>query len=214
MSKKRVLTLLAVVMFFFSLPALASAQQTPPHIFIGKVFDVSGGAGSVGTVVTAYINGTAQGSTTVKTGGKYTLAVSQGSGTAITFKIGNLEAAETFTWKQGGADVLNLNAVNGVAVQPTPMPSVQGPPGDVGPAGLGGPAGPPGDTGPAGPLGPAGPEGDTGLAGPAGSDGKAGSLGEMGPVGPAGGTLMSLIALVLSAMALTLTIFIAFLLRR
>ncbi len=39
MTPMRALTLLTVLLFLFSLPAVAYAQQTPPHIFIGKVFD-------------------------------------------------------------------------------------------------------------------------------------------------------------------------------
>ena len=218
MIKRRVLTLLAVIVSLYSLPAIASAQQTPPHIFIGSVSDVSGGNVSVGTVVTAYINGVAQGSTTVQAGGKYTLAIRQGAGTEITFKIGNLNAAETASWQQGGATVLNLNATSSGAVQPAPISSVQGPQGEVGPEGPPGPAGPTGDTGPPGPAGSAGPagsKGDTGAAGAAGSAGPAGPEGE-GPPGPAGGFLFSIIAiiaLVLSAIAISLAIFVAFLRR-
>ena len=213
MTKKRVLLLLTVMVFLFSLPSIAYAQQTPPHIFIGKVFDVSGGAGSVGTVVRAYINGVEQGSTTVRAGGEYTLVVKQGAGTGITFKIGSLDAAETGTWEQGDATVLNLNAVIGEAVQQTPTASVQGPAGPIGPAGPAGQAGAQGNPGAAGPPGAPGPEGQAGPAGRTGSDGAAGPMGDVGPAGEAGSILMSLIALVLSAMALTLTIFMAFLKR-
>ena len=214
MTKKRVLPLFAVMVFLFSLPAIASAQQTPPHIFIGQVFDTSGGAGSVGTLVTAYIEGVAKGSTTVQTGGKYSLAVRQGANSKITFRIGGLDAAETSTWEQGGATVLNLNAVSAVILEPVSIPSVQGPPGEVGPAGLPGLAGPRGATGDAGPPGNTGLQGDIGPAGPAGPAGPlspAGSPGEVGPPGPAGDTLMGLIALVLSGMALGLVIFVAYL---
>ena len=214
MPQKRVLTLLAVMVFLFSLPPIAFAQATPPHIFIGKVFDTSGGAGSVGTPITAYIKGVAQGSTTVQAGGKYTLAVRQGANTDITFKVGSLDAAETANWQQGGATVLNLNAIDAVILQPHSVPSVQGPPGEVGPAGSPGLAGPRGDTGPAGPPGTVGAKGDTGTAGAAGPVGPAspaGSPGEVGPVGPTGGTLMSLVALLLSARAISLALFVAYL---
>ena len=214
MPQKRVLTLLAVMVFLFSLPPIAFAQTTPPHIFIGKVFDTSGGAGSGGTPITAYIKGVAQGSTTVQAGGKYTLAVRQGANTDITFKIGSLDAAETANWQQGGATVLNLNAIDAVILQPHSVPSVQGPPGEVGPAGSPGLAGPRGDTGPAGPPGTVGAKGDTGTAGAAGPVGPAspaGSPGEVGPVGPTGGTLMSLVALLLSAMAIILALFVTYL---
>jgi hypothetical protein len=216
MPKKRVLTLLAVMVFLFSLPAIAFAQATPPHIFIGRALDTSGGDSPVGTPVTAYIAGVAQGSTTVQAGGKYTLAVGQGAGTDITFKIGSLDAAETANWQQGGATVLNLNAINAVILQPHSIPSIQGPPGEVGPAGLPGQVGLRGDTGPAGPPGQAGAKGDTGPAGAAGPvapASPAGSPEEVGPAGPEGGTLMSLVALILAAIAISLAIFVAFLSR-
>ncbi len=217
---RRVLPLLAVILSLLLLPAIASAQQTPPHIFIGKVFDIDGGVGSVGTPVTAYIQGEVKGSTTVQQGGKYALVVSQGANTAITFKIGSLEAAETSTWEQGGATVLNLNPVR--MVQPRSIPMVPGPPGQMGPPGPPGLAGIPGVMGPEGPLGQIGPKGDTGAEGPraavlAGSAGPPGELGPAGPAGPAapaGIYLMILVALILSGMALSLAIFVAFLSRR
>ena len=206
MTTKRALALLTVIILLFSLPAVANAQQNPPHFFIGKVFDMSGGTATVGTVVTAYINGQEQGSTTVRAGGDYTLPVSQGTGTGITFRIGGLTAAETASWMFGGATLLDLNAVGGSAVVPTPVASVQGPQGEVGPEGPPGGAGPRGDTGPAGAVGSAGPKGDSGAAGAAGSAGAPGRDGEVGPAGPAGGTVFSIIALILSAVAATVAI--------
>ncbi len=218
MIRRRILPLLAVVVSLFLTPAIASAQQTPPHIFIGKVFDISGGAGSVGTPVTAYIQGEVKGSTTVQQGGKYALTVSQGANTVITFKIGSLEAAETSTWEQGGATVLNLSAVR--MVQPRSIPMVQGPPGEIGasgPPGAPGLAGSPGVIGPEGPPGQIGLKGDTGAEGPRGPAGPAspaGPPGKVGPAGPAEGYLMGLVALILAGMAISLAIFIAFLSRR
>jgi len=218
MIKWRVLPLLAVMVSLFLLPAIASAQQTPPHIFIGKVFDIGGGSGSVGTPVTAYIQGEVRGSTTVQQGGKYILTVSQGANTAITFKIGSLEAAETSTWEQGGATVLNLNAVR--ILQPRSIPMVQGPPGEMGPSGPPGApglAGTSGVIGPEGPPGQIGPKGDTGAEGPRGPVGPvspAGPPGEVGPAGPAEDSLMGLVALILSSIAISLALFVALLSRR
>ncbi len=206
MTKKRVLILLTVIVFLLALPTVTFAQQNPPHFFIGKVFDASGGTVSVGTVVTAYINGAEQGSATVRAGGDYTLQVSQGTGTGITFRIGILPAIETASWMFGGATLLDLNAGSGVTVQATPVASVQGPQGDVGPEGPPGSAGPRGETGPAGAAGSAGARGDQGAAGPAGTAGPAGSPGAVGPAGPAGGTLFSIIALLLAAVAATLAV--------
>jgi len=152
-------------------------------------------------VVAAYISGEAKGSATVGAGGKYLMQVSQGAGTLITFKIGNFNASQTFTWEQGGVASLDLNAVGGVTVVPTPVASVQGPKGDQGPAGAAGPAGPRGDQGPAGAAGSAGSNGDPGSDGVAGPTGPSGRDGDVGPAGAAGGTLLSIIALILSAVA-------------
>ncbi len=209
MTIKRALAMLTVMLFLFSLPAVAFAQQTPPHIFVGKVFNVSGGTVSAGTVVTAYINGELKGETPVKAGGVYTLQVSQGAGTVINFKIGSLDATQTFIWEQGGAEYLDLNA-SGVVVQPTPVPSVQGPQGDPGPAGPAGKDGAKGDPGAPGAPGQAGLQGEAGQPGPTGSAGPAGTAGAVGPAGQAGGTLFSIIALLLSAVAATLAL-VAFL---
>lgn len=90
-----------------ALPDATLAQQIPPHIFIGTV-TIDGVLAPNGTAITALINGATQGSTSVGIGGAYTLQVSQGAGTGITFKIGNLDANETATWELGGATALNL----------------------------------------------------------------------------------------------------------
>ena len=206
MPTERSLALLTVMVFLFSLPAPALAQQIPPHIFIGSVLvdiHTGGTVPPVGTMVTAYIDGKAQGSTTVLAGGRYTLAVSRGAGYLITFKISGEEATETANWVQGGATVLNLKFLGGDKFGPTPVPIIPGPLGVVGPAGPPGPAGTKGDVGPAGPPGP---QGETGLAGQAGLAGTAGSPGAVGPAGSAGGTLFSMIALLSSAVAAVLAV--------
>jgi len=207
MTTKRVLVLLTVMVFLFTLPAVAYAQESPPHIFIGSVLGVGGGSVAVGTVVTAYINGELKGSTTVKAGGKYQLEVKQGTGTGISFKIGNFDVAETATWAFGGAMVLTLTAVSTVVIQPTPVTSVQGPQGETGPQGSPGAPGAPGAQGAPGATGPQGETGATGAAGPTGS---AGSAGAVGPAGEAGGSIFGIIALLLSAVAATLAL-VAFL---
>ena len=199
MTKMRILALLAVLALFVTLPAVASAQQVPPHVFIGTV-TVNGLDAPVGTAVTAWIDGVVQGTTTVQGGGGYTLLVNQGSGTAITFMVGSLDSAETATWEQGGGEVLDLNAggVGGAGGPPGPA-GPPGPPGAKGDPGVGerGPAGP------AGPSGPAGADGPAGAAGPAGGPGAAGSVGPAGPQGQAGGAgVLGLIGLILAIIAL------------
>ena len=88
-----------------------------------------------------------------------------------------------------------------------------GPKGDTGPAGPKGdtgdtgPKGDTGDTGPAGPkgdTGPAGPKGDTGDTGPAGPKGDTGDTGPGGPKGDTGDTgssVLGIVSLILSLVA-------------
>jgi len=80
-----------------------------------------------------------------------------------------------------------------------------GPPGEIGPPGVRGPIGPEGpagEPGAAGELGPAGPRGLPGETGSTGPQGPAGPPGETGP----GGT-MSVIAIILSVIAIGFTLF-------
>ncbi len=86
----------------------ASAQQVLPHVFVGTV-SINGLEAQVGTMLTASIDGVVQGSTTVQTGGTYTLMVDKTTDGAITFKTGNLVAAESAIWEPGGATILDLN---------------------------------------------------------------------------------------------------------
>ena len=88
-----------------------------------------------------------------------------------------------------------------------------GPKGDTGDTGPAGPKGDTGDTGPAGPkgdtgdTGPAGPKGDTGDTGPAGPKGDTGDTGSAGPkgdtgdTGPAGSSVLGIVSLILSFVA-------------
>ncbi len=72
-----------------------------------------------------------------------------------------------------------------------------------------GPAGKPGPTGATGPAGPAGPAGEQGPQGEQGIPGETGPQGETGPAGEAatGSTGISIIALVLSIVAIGFTVF-------
>ncbi len=183
-----------------TLPAIASAQQVPPHVFICTI-TVNGLDAPVGTAVTAYIGGVAQGSTTVQGDGAYTLLVNQGTGDAISFKIGNLDADQSATWEQGGGTVLDLMAggAGGAA-------GSVGPAGPAGPPGTNGADGADGARGPAGPAGPSGPGGTEGAAGSDGADGTPGAAGSAGPTGSAGaagaGGALGLIGLILAIIAL------------
>lgn len=200
MTKMRFLALLAVLALFLTLPAIASAQQVPPHVFIGTV-TVNGLDAPAGTPLTAVIGGVVQGSTTVEASGAYTLLVNQGSGTDITFKIGNLDAAETASWDQGGGTLLDLVAggAGGAAGSVGPA-GAQGPAGSDGADGADGERGAAGPAGPSGPAGASGQDGAAGAAGAPGSDGAAGQTGSAGAAGAGGG--LGLIGLILAIIAL------------
>ena len=182
-------------------PTTLSAQQVPPHVFIGTV-SVDGGIPPAGTQVTALIGGVEQGSSVVGSDGRYgPLLVLQGSGTTITFRIGTRAANQTVTWVQGGAEVLNLTA-SSATITPTATPApvaIQAPAGPQGAQGLAGPQGP------QGPAGQEGPQGPTSSMGPAGLGGPAGSVGPPGPTGESG-TLFGIIALIIAGVALVIAV--------
>jgi Collagen triple helix repeat (20 copies) len=203
MTKLRFLALLTVLALVLALPAVASAQQVPPHVFHGTV-TVNGLRAPVGTEVIALAGGQPVATGTVDQNGEYTLLVPQSEG-EITFQVGTLEAAETSNWEQGGADIVNLTASSFAQPGPdgpgaTPAPGVQGPAGprgEPGPAGEAGPAGPPGPAGEAGPPGPQGPAGPPGPPGPQGSSGSTGIFGILGLIG----FILAIIALIAAAAA-------------
>jgi hypothetical protein len=189
MIKVRFLALLSVLALLLTLPAMASAQSVPPHIFIGTV-TVNGLNAPAGTTVTAMIGEETKGTAVVGANGQYgPLQVAAGTGAEITFMVDALTAAETGTWEQGGGTSLNLSAssIDG------------GGPGGPGGAGAEGPAGEPGPQGEPGLQGEAGAPGADGPAGPAGA---AGAQGPAGPPGPAGGGMLAWIALILAIIAL------------
>jgi hypothetical protein len=196
MLKVRILALLTVLALLLTLPAVASAQQVPPHGFVGTA-TVNGLPAPVGTPVVALIGGEQHGSTMVSNNGQYgPLLVSPGSVTEITFRIGTLAATQTATWEQGALESLDLTASS--FSQPGPDGTPTGP-GALGPQGERGPEGPAGPAGAAGPAGPAGPAGAAGADGPAGP---AGPQGAQGPAGPSGGGIIAWIALILAIIAI------------
>ena len=79
--------------------------------------------------------------------------------------------------------------------------------GDTGPAGPSGdtgdtgPAGPSGATGDTGPAGPSGATGDTGPAGPSGATGDTGPAGPKGATGDTGSSVLGIVTLILSSVA-------------
>jgi collagen type I/II/III/V/XI/XXIV/XXVII alpha len=195
MTKMRVLALLAVMVMMLMVPAVASAQQLPPHVFTGTV-TVNGLSAPAGTMISAVIDGVQQGSTAAA-GGRYVLHVTQSSsGTDISFMVGTLPAVETASWEQGGGDILDLTAggIGGTGSS--------GQKGDTGDKGAKGDAGAAGERGPFGPAGPNGADGVAGADGNDGTDGTPGAAGNDGAKGAAGGSEVGLIGLILSIVAL------------
>ena len=214
MSKIKFLAVLSALALLLTLPAVAYGQGTgiPPHVFTGKAM-VDGQTAPDGTMVTAMIGEDKKGSTTVMNG-KYALAVKAGSGTEVSFMVGDAMAG-TGEWMMGGASMMDLMAgegmtmIGGIGAAGPPGPAgARGPAGPRGPAGADGAAGSNGSDGAAGAAGPQGPAGPQGAAGPAGQagapgePGQAGAVGATGPMGPAGSNTMGIIALVISIVAL------------
>ena len=201
MIKVRILALLSVLALLLTLPAIASAQSVPPHIFIGNA-TVNGLNAPSGTVITAMIGGESKGSVTVGSNGEYgALHVASGSGSEITFVLDSLTASETATWEQGGASVLALNA----SVDGGGGSGAAGSTGSTGKAGANGKDGAAGANGSDGATGANGANGKAGAAGAngaAGADGKAGASGPAGPAGTTGGGAVAIFALILSIVAL------------
>ena len=84
----------------------------PPHVFTGTV-TVNGLLAPVGTRVTAFIDGMELAATMVSSDGKYVLLVPDPpSGRTIIFKVGDFFASQIAAWESGGAEVLNLTAIN------------------------------------------------------------------------------------------------------
>ena len=84
----------------------------PAHVFVGSAA-LDGWAAADGAAVTAWIDGE-QVAGTKASGGDYTLLVDQGdscfTGKTVSFKVSGANAAETATWIERGAEVLNLVA--------------------------------------------------------------------------------------------------------
>ncbi|MSQ13573.1 MAG: hypothetical protein EXR47_05505 [Dehalococcoidia bacterium] len=97
------------------LPAAMAAQTLPaPHVFWGSVTR-SGTAAPDGTSVQALVNGAAVATTTVS-GETYVLRVQEPTpgvylGIAVTFRVGNVSALESFPFSPFAATNLNLTEV-------------------------------------------------------------------------------------------------------
>ena len=207
MSKVRVLALLTALALMLTLPAVAYAQSVPPHIFTGMVM-VDGDEPADGTVVTAMVGEMKAMSTVMN--GMYTVPVNGTPGAEVSFMVGEMSVMEKGEWMQGGATKMNLMAGDDTMMMTGGQGAVgaTGPAGPRGPAGPSGAAGSAGEAGSAGAAGSAGPPGAAGSFGPAGAPGEpgpaggVGPAGQMGSAGPAGSSVLSIIALVISIVAL------------
>ena len=209
MTKSRFLAVVTALALLLAIPTAVFAQRVPAHVLIGSV-TLDGATAADGAAVTAWIDGEQVNSTTVASG-EYILVLDQEdsswAGKTVSFKVSGASVAQTATWAQGGADVLDLvgdsTAAGGSGAQGAEgATGAQGAKGATGPAGPAGPAGADGSAGPAGPsgaAGPAGADGAAGIAGAAGADGADGSGGALGVVAliiaivalvAAGGSLM------------------------
>ena len=216
MTKTRFLALVTALALLLAIPTSVFAQRVPPHVFVGSA-TLDGVAVADGAAVTAWIDGEQVAATTASSG-EYSLLIDQGdssyAGKTISFKISGSDAAETASWKQGGGDILDLNAATSSGTVSAGSDGATGP---AGPAGMWGRAGndgadgADGAAGAAGPPGPAGSDGNDGsdgadgargAAGAAGASGSNGSNGAPGADGSDGGGGLGVIALIVAIVAL------------
>ena len=209
----RILALLTIVALVAALPMSVLAQNDAPHVFIGTAI-VNGLTATTGVPITAWDGDTQIGSTTVTAGGKFNISVNRSS-SRITFKIDNVNAAQSHpAWEFGGLETgFNLTATTQpVTAGLAGLAGLAGPAGargSQGPAGATGAAGAAGEDGPRGPIGPegeAGSAGSNGAPGAPGNDGGAGPAGPAGPAGAAGATASSSLAIVAIIIAIVAVI--------
>lgn len=115
MTRISIWPLLAVMASLVALPAIALAQQLPPHRFFGTV-TVDGVKPPDGTRVTAVVSGQAVASTTTS-GGSYRIDVLQTegvsfSGKTLGFTVGGIAATQAAIWAFGEVTNLNLTVVS------------------------------------------------------------------------------------------------------
>ena len=185
MTKTRFLALVTALALLLAIPTSVFAQRVPPHVFVGSVV-LDGVAAADGAAVTAWVDDEQVADTTAS-GGDYSLVIDQGdssyAGKTVSFKVSGSDAAETASWKQGGGDILDLNAATGSGTVSAGSDGATGP---AGPAGMWGRAGADGADGAAGAAGAAGPPGPAGSDGNDGSDGADGARGAAGAAGASG----------------------------
>lgn len=119
----KTLALIAGLVLLLSIPAVAFAQgEQSPARFGGSV-TVDGEAAADGIVVAAFVGVDEIGSDEVE-GGRYRIDVSHTAalqGNEVTFTVGDLAAAETFTFASG-IHPLNLTASSASSTEQSPRP--------------------------------------------------------------------------------------------
>ena len=96
-------------------------QGGPPHVFLGSAI-INGNPAPEGTIVAALIDGVTVSTVEVDASGRYVNLQVSTAGTAVTFTIGGLPAAETATSERGGLGILNLTAIGAAQPADTPVP--------------------------------------------------------------------------------------------
>jgi uncharacterized repeat protein (TIGR02543 family) len=115
LKKLSVATLGFLVLLLALSPVSSVFAQGLGHAFYGTV-KIDGGNAAAGTVISARVNGTEYGSSTVTTPGQYALIV-QGdidTGATIHFYVNSKEADQTFPFQDGWTTELNLTVTTGL----------------------------------------------------------------------------------------------------
>jgi hypothetical protein len=217
MTKTRFLALVTAGVLLLVLSTTVFAQRARPHVFVGTA-TLDGAVAADGTVVTTWVDGAEAGSGTVTDGSYFVQADPMEDsfvGKTVSFKIGGVDANETFAYEDGGGDELALTATNGSAGTTTPgataepaatplpgLPGRKGIKGNTGETGAIGATGSTGDTGAVGRDGLIGDTGAVGATGATGASGSAGSAGSVGADGDDGSSVLGIIAIILAAVAI------------
>jgi uncharacterized repeat protein (TIGR02543 family) len=117
LQKLRLATFVFLILLLSLSPVSSIVAQGLGHAFSGTV-KIDGGNAAVGTVISARVDGTEYGSSTVTTPGQYALIV-QGDiaeGTTIHFYVDGQEADQTFPFHDGWTTELDLTVTTGLPV--------------------------------------------------------------------------------------------------
>ncbi len=127
--RTKVLFVSFVLALIVSIPAVVSAQGSPPHAFAGFAY-IDNGVAPQGTIVHAVIDDIIVGQSSVNAIGRYSVHLfppasgASFAGKTVTFGVRGLEASETGTWVgPGHVTILDLHASTSQSTNtPTPTP--------------------------------------------------------------------------------------------